>query len=116
MATVKKNLLLIQTILSVINVICLASFLIGLSIMNYPFSRILTDLGLLCPLIATLSFFYLVIKVKGIKHSALKYFHFVNAVTFLVPICILTFLILRFLNDWDIYFLKKCYFGFDKSL
>ncbi|ASS97111.1 hypothetical protein BS1321_26355 [Peribacillus simplex NBRC 15720 = DSM 1321] len=104
MATVKKNLLLIPTILSVINVICLASFLIGFSIMNYPISRVLTDLGLLCPLIAILSFLYLVIKVKGIKHSALKYLHFVNAVTFLVPICILTFLILRFLNDWDIYF------------
>lgn len=102
MGTVKKNLLLIPTILSVINVICLASFLIGLSVMNHPISSILTDLGLLCPLIATSSFFYLVIKVK--KHSALKYFHFVNAVTFLVPICILTFLILRFLNDWDIYF------------
>ncbi|MGG0847861.1 hypothetical protein [Peribacillus simplex] len=104
METVKKNVLLIPTILSVINVICLAPFLIGLSSMNYPISRILTDFGLLCPLIATLSFFYLVIKVKGIKHSALKYFHIVNAVTFLVPICILTFLILRFLNDWDIYF------------
>ncbi|MCK2017927.1 hypothetical protein [Peribacillus frigoritolerans] len=102
METVKKNLLLIPTILSVINVICLASFLIGLSVMNHPISSILTDLGLLCPLIATSSFFYLMIKVK--KHSALKYFHFVNAVTFLVPICILTFLILRFLNDWDIYF------------
>ncbi|MEK4069523.1 hypothetical protein [Peribacillus sp. FSL R5-0717] len=83
METVKKNLLLIPTILSVINVICLASFLIGLSVMNHPISRILTDLGLLCPLIATSSFFYLMIKVK--KHSALKYFHFVNAVTFLVP-------------------------------
>ena len=102
METVKKNLLLIPIILSVINVICLASFLIGLSVMNHPISRILTDLGLLCPLIATFSFFYVVIKVK--KHSALKYFHFVNAVTFLVPVCILTFLILRFLNDWDIYF------------
>ncbi|MEP9409405.1 hypothetical protein ABKP09_24295 [Peribacillus frigoritolerans] len=102
METVKKNLLLIPTILSVINVICLASFLIGLSVMNHPISSILTDLGLLCPLIATFSFFYLVIKVK--KNSALKYFHFVNAVTFLIPICILTFLILRFLNDWNIYF------------
>ncbi|MFS0597714.1 hypothetical protein AB1L16_13440 [Peribacillus frigoritolerans] len=102
METVKKNLLLIPIILSVINVICLASFLIGLSVMNHPISSILTDLGLLCPLIAISSFFYLLIKVK--KHSALKYFHFVNAVTFLVPICILTFLILRFLNDWDIYF------------
>ncbi|WHY99952.1 hypothetical protein [Peribacillus simplex] len=104
METVKKNLLLIPTILSVINVICLASFIIGLSIMNYPISRLLTDLGLLCPIIATLSFFYLVIKEKGINHSALKYFHIVNAVTFLVPVCVLTFLILRFLNDWDIYF------------
>ncbi|MGE6612558.1 hypothetical protein ACQKFG_18770 [Peribacillus sp. NPDC076916] len=104
METVKKNLLLIPTILSVINIICLASFLSGLSIMNNPISRILTDLGLLCPIIATLSFFYLVIKVKGIKDPTLKYFHIVNAVTFLVPVCILTFLILRFLNDWDIHF------------